>query len=439
MNHRFLSLIFLLISGCASVEPPAGLLGAYRLENGDTASIRRSSDDTLRYRMYESGASGRLYREAEHVYVSGPGFAQREPTELVVHFEIDENGTARDLEFQYRDGATVRARREGREREVWFTSDGIRLFGRLHLPDGPPPYPAVVLIHGSGDTPGTEWFYNSDFFVANGIAALTYDKRGSGRSEGAFTFDFQQLAGDAVAAVDYVAAVPEVAADHIGLVGYSQGAWVAPLAASLDDSIRFVIVNYGMIESPAEEARLEMLQLLIDAGVSGSDLRDADELIVAAVDLVANGLESGWPHFEELKAKYRHAAWRHHLDGTPVDQLMSYPRFLVRWIGRSRLPDGLPWHYDSTELLESSAVPMVWLLAEQDRSAPNAQTIEKLRTLAEAGKPYRLILFPDADHGMLTFEEQGGHREYTGYAPGYFQAEVEAARRLAGMADMASR
>ena len=433
MKTGFLLLACLLISGCASIDPPRGLLGAYQLEDGRTASIRRSADHSLRYRIYESGNSGRLYRESEYRYVSGAGFAQREPVALVIEFTTDELGTARELEMRYQDGANYRARRIGIERDIQFINDGARLFGRLHLPDGPPPYSAVILVHGSGDSPGTEWFYNSDFLVANGFATLTFDKRGSGRSDGSFTYDFNQLASDVVAAVDYLTSVPEVRPDGIGLAAYSQGAWVAPLAASRSDSVRFVIVNYGMIESPAEEARLEMRQLLIDADVSGTELQAADDLIRAAVDLVASEFESGWPRFEELKKEHRHAPWRHHLDGTPVGSLMSFPKFLVNWIGKSRLPRGLPWYYDSNELLESTDIPMVWLLAEDDRSAPNAQTIAKLRSLSDAGKPYRLIVFPNADHGMLTFRAGEDGRIYNGYAPGYFQAEVEAAKALANI------
>jgi alpha-beta hydrolase superfamily lysophospholipase len=433
MDFRLLLTALLLLGACAA-EPPEGLLGAYRLDDGRTLSIRRSADETLRYRFFDDGSSGRLYRLSDDEYISGAGFSQREPVELTVRFRTDANGNAQQLEWLPAAAAASQAQRIGTERELRFDSDGAQLFGRLHLPDSPPPYSAVVLVHGSGSSPATEWYYNADFFVANGIAAFVYDKRGTGRSGGEFTFDFRQLARDGVAAVETVAGIPEIDGQSIGLSGYSQGAWVAPLAASMSDSIRFVIVNYGMIESPAEEARLEMRQLLVDANTSEADIAEADDLIRAAVDLVANGLESGWPRFEKLREKHRDADWVRHLDGTPVDQLMSYPKFLVQWIGKRQLPRGLDWHYDSTELLKHSTVPMVWLLAGQDRSAPNEQTIAKLRSFAAAGKPLRLEVFSDADHSMLTFTETDGVRAYEGYAPGYFQSEVEAVNWLLAFA-----
>ncbi|MDH4055775.1 MAG: alpha/beta fold hydrolase [Gammaproteobacteria bacterium] len=431
MYQRILLIVCLLLAACATPEPPRGLLGAYRLESGETVSVSRSAKGTLRYRIYETGDSGRLYPDGDNTYVSGEGFSNREPVQLTVQFQAGEDETAQTLQWEARNSDPIPAMRIGHERLLQFDSNGAQLFARLQLPDGAPPYPAVVLVHGSGDSPGTEWLYNSDFFVANGIAALTYDKRGSGRSGGEFTFDFHQLARDAVAAVERLLEEPEIDTQRIGLSGYSQGAWVAPLASSMSDSIAFVVVNYGMIESPAEEARLEMRQLLIDADVTDADLADAEQLIAAAVDLVANEFSSGWEEFDTMKKKYSDSKWLDYLQGTPVDQLVSYPKFLVRLLARRRLPKGLAWDYDSTKLLATSNTPMVWLLAQEDRSAPNEQTIAKLRAMEDGGRPIELIVFENADHGMVTFDELNGERVVTRYAAGYFQAEIAAVLKLA--------
>ena len=70
------------------------------------------------------------------------------------------------------------------------------------------------------------------------------------------------------------------------------------------------------------------------------------------------------------------------------------------------------------------------LLAAEDRSAPNEQTIAKLETLIASAKPYTLTVFPNADHGMVTFTRQGNEFTYTGYVPDYFREEVNALKRL---------
>jgi hypothetical protein len=276
------------------------------------------------------------------------------------------------------------------------------------------------------------WFYNGDFFLAHGFAVLTYDKRGTGRSGGDFTFDFQRLARDAAAAVDVLAARDDVDASRIGLSGYSQGGWVAPLASSMTDHAHFVLVSYGMIESPFQEARLETLDHLQRRGVEGRDLQAADTLVTAAVRAVATHFGDGWEGFQEAKDRYGHAAWRDQLAGTPVHDMLRYPGWIVKLLGRRKMPPGLDWMYDSTALLERSDTPMAWCLGTEDRSAPNDGTIAILRRLIDAGKPYQLHLFEGADHAMLLFEEdEDGERTYTGYHPDYWRTEVECALRLA--------
>lgn len=65
----------------------------------------------------------------------------------------------------------------------------------------------------------------------------------------------------------------------------------------------------------------------------------------------SRGLAS-WPRFKKLKRQYRGADWLEYLDGTPVGQMVSFPKWLVGLLGKRQLPSGLDWHYDSTPLLE---------------------------------------------------------------------------------------
>jgi pimeloyl-ACP methyl ester carboxylesterase len=287
-----------------------------------------------------------------------------------------------------------------------------------------------VLVHGSGSQSAMQYFYNGDFLAANGVATLVFDKRGSGRSEGEFTFDFNQLARDVMAAARVLADHAAIDPDRIGLCGYSQGGWVAPLAASLDPRIQFVSVSYGMIESPSDEALWETQDLLRSRGIDEAGIGEATPLIRAAIEIVASDFSAGWDDFRREKAATKGAPWRKKLDGSPVEKLLFYPRWLARIVGPRLAPDGLDWTYSSDGVLDSAAIPMTWLLGTADSSAPNSETIRKLRAYRAAGKPYELILFEGADHGMLEFEDRGGERIYTRYAPGYFRAEVENVLRM---------
>lgn len=125
-------------------------------------------------------------------------------------------------------------------RDVGFSSaDGTRLAGTIYLPSKTRgPAPATVLVHGSG--PQDRDGYASiiavlaDALAAEGRIVLTYDKRGSGGSQGnGNTAGFDVLAQDAVAAMTFLRARDDVAPDKVGLAGSSQAGWVVAKAIEL--------------------------------------------------------------------------------------------------------------------------------------------------------------------------------------------------------------
>jgi len=140
------------------------------------------------------------------------------------------------------------------------------------------------------------------------------------------TFDFHRLAADVSGALEFLRTVDEIDAGRIGLCGYSQGGWVAPLAAGLNPAVRFVVVSYGMVDSPAEEARLEMRARMRERGVDDAGIEEADGLIRAAVDIVASDFSDGWDTFHTEKARYRDREWMKTLHGTPVGAQPVAPR-----------------------------------------------------------------------------------------------------------------
>lgn len=428
----------LVAASCAS-GPQRALMGAYRLDDGRLVSVRASEGETLRCRFYESGESRRLYPAGELRFVSGPGWASDSPVEVEVRFERGADGQVAGLVWRRVGGAEVAGRRVNSQRAVRFGDGAVTLSGRLDLPAGDGPHPAVVLVHGSGSYAATDFYYNGDFLAAHGVAALTYDKRGTGGSGGASTFDFHRLAEDVVAAIDYLRGRPEIDSRRIGLSGYSQGAWVAPLAASISSEVSFVLVHSGLIASPAEEARVETRELLRRRGVDERSLDELDQLTLAAVAVVANDFRQGWEEFQRLEEQYRNAPWMRQLHGTVVGKMVRYPRWLTRLVGPRAAPRGLPWYYDSMAVLDRLEVPMHWFVAELDRSAPPELTLPMLRRLRADGKPYEVQVFAGVDHGMRRFTVRGGERQHGGYAPGYFVAEVEAARLYSGLTEVALR
>jgi pimeloyl-ACP methyl ester carboxylesterase len=150
-----------------------------------------------------------------------------------------------------------------------------QLAGTLSLPKGEGPFPAVVLISGTGHNTRDEdvWGHKvflvlADALTREGFAVLRYDKRGVGGSSGnydaATTADFTS---DAEAAVAWLKTQSQIDAKRIGVLGHSEGGIIAPAVAAADKSVAFVI----MIAGPAiRGSKLFVLQSAMTAKAYGA-------------------------------------------------------------------------------------------------------------------------------------------------------------------------
>jgi pimeloyl-ACP methyl ester carboxylesterase len=142
------------------------------------------------------------------------------------------------------------------EEEVRYVNHqaGISLAGTLTFPESEGPFPAVILLTGSGAQNRDEEVFGhkpflvlSDFLTRHGFAVLRSDDRGTGESGGSFqgstTLDFAE---DALAAVQYLKTRHEINADLIGLIGHSEGGMIAPLAAAQSKDIAFIVLMAGV-------------------------------------------------------------------------------------------------------------------------------------------------------------------------------------------------
>ena len=137
-------------------------------------------------------------------------------------------------------------------------SQNLDLAGMLLLPDGDGPFPAAVIIHGSGaSSRQNRWYLTlAKHLQDNGIAVLLPDKRGSEKSGGDWRIaDFEDLATDTVSAVDYMRLYDKVSS--IGLIGMSQGGWIAPIVARDTSDLAFVINMVGSAVTPNEQLLYE--------------------------------------------------------------------------------------------------------------------------------------------------------------------------------------
>lgn len=267
-----------------------------------------------------------------------------------------------------------------REEDVKFPNGpaGVSLAGTLTLPKGNGPFPAAVLIAGSGPQDRDESIANhkpflvlSDYLTRKGFAVLRYDKRGVGESTGsaemATTLD---LASDAKCAVAYLKSRNDIDAASIGFIGHSEGAMIAPTLAAASRDLSWIV----LLAPPAtkgEDTLLNQSDLIARAGGLG----DAQVLASLnfdkqAYDLVLNEPDSTVVT-QKLKALVKDSGINAAMPPEAVDQqihMMTSPWFRF-FLAYDPLPD-----------LKRTKCPVLALYGEKDLQVPpkiNLPMVEK--------------------------------------------------------------
>lgn len=127
---------------------------------------------------------------------------------------------------------------------------GIRLAGTLTVPTGKGPFPAVVLLTGSGPEDRNETIFGhqpflvlADYLTRRGMAVLRFDDRGVGKSEGNLaTATSADYATDAQAALTYLRTLPTINKQQMGLIGHSEGGTAAIRAAGQPQGPAFLVL-----------------------------------------------------------------------------------------------------------------------------------------------------------------------------------------------------
>lgn len=140
-----------------------------------------------------------------------------------------------------------------KEVKIKNKKDKVELAGTLTIPKGKGPFPAVILISGSGPQDRDEQLMGhkpfliiADYLTKNGIAVLRYDDRGVGKSTGNFsTATTADFATDAEAVFEFLRKQKGIDPKRVGLIGHSEGGMIAPIVASRNKSVSFAVLLAG--------------------------------------------------------------------------------------------------------------------------------------------------------------------------------------------------
>jgi fermentation-respiration switch protein FrsA (DUF1100 family) len=246
---------------------------------------------------------------------------------------------------------------------------GIRLAGTLTVPPGEGPHPAVTLITGSGPQDRDAAVFGhrpflvlADHLTRRGIAVLRYDDRGIGESTGGFatatTLDF---ASDALAAVAWLKSLPEIDGARIGLLGHSEGAIVAPMAANRSEDLAFVVLLAGTGVNGRELLVMQGRAINRSAGVPEAAVEQRSALQVQLFDAVATAED------DDVAADRSRAILAG--AGLTGDAAEAQVRALLSpWMKYFMVYDPLP-------ALRELDVPVLALNGEKDTQVPAAENL----------------------------------------------------------------
>ena len=287
----------------------------------------------------------------------------------------------------------------------------VMLAGTLLVPSGNGPHPAVVFVHGSGSETRDASSFLADHLTREGLASLTFDKRGAGASSGDWReADFNDLAKDVLACVEVLKTRRDINRNKIGLAGASQAGWVAPLAASRSSDIAFVALISGPAVPVWSEGWWDTELRLRDRGFGTTEIDKARAILRLNDEVTRTGRA-----FDELQ---RLVATQHDEPWFPVLGFQEVPppdapfrRFYRRIID-----------FDPSPILQRMSIPTLWLLGDRDAEMPSEETAQILQGLKAQGKDVTVRMFSGADHSLFVAAEEGQAFRWPRLVPGYIEA-----------------
>lgn len=285
-------------------------------------------------------------------------------------------------------------------------ASGLKLAGTLTLPEGPGPFPAVLLITGSGPQDRDETLYGhkpflliADALTRKGVAVLRVDDRGVGGSAPfAGPSSLADNASDAAAGLAWLRARPEIDKARVGLLGHSEGGTVAIQTAAEDPRVAFVV----LMSTPG--------------GTGGKLIVDQVEAILKASGAADAQVQSAVAAQRELIA----------IVASPQDSAAALPAMNAVFdrqglpadaASRKQLPIMLSSHYrsmvrfDPVPYLAKIRAPVLAIGGDKDLQVSAATSLPAIKAALPAGADATTIALPGLNH-LLQTSRTGLPNEY---------------------------
>jgi len=294
---------------------------------------------------------------------------------------------------------------------------GITLAGTLTYPRSGGPFPAVVLITGSGPQDRDETIFNhrpfkvlADYLSRQTIAVLRVDDRGVGKSTGSFaTATSEDFAADALAGVDYLKTHPRIDTKNIGLIGHSEGGLIAPMVANRSGDVAFIVLMAGPALTGEQIVLLQSELISRASGVPEDSIRMQLELTrrLFAVIKEENDTARASARMREIVAEVAAKA------GSEEQR-----NIIRRSVEQSTRSLNTPWFryfltYDPLPALKAVKCPVLAVNGEKDLQVPPRQNLEGIESALRLGgnRDHLVKMLPGLNHLFQT-AQTGSPMEY---------------------------
>ena len=259
--------------------------------------------------------------------------------------------------------------------------DNIVLAGTLTLPKKDGNFPSVILISGSGPQNRDEellghkpFLVLADHLTKNGIAVLRFDDRGTSESTGDFktatTFDF---ARDVEFAIKYLQTRKEINKNQIGLIGHSEGGIIAPLVASENKDIDFIVLMAGSTLRGDKLLLLQKYKIETQMGINKQLVENNQQIFEGAYEIILNrNLEK-----EVISDSLSH----YFISKYGKDLLENQKNALINQLTS-------PWMIDFIRLdpavyLEKVSCPILTINGNKDLQVPSKENLEIIENISK--------------------------------------------------------
>lgn len=292
--------------------------------------------------------------------------------------------------------------------EVRIGSDpGIVLAGELALPPaGKTPAPAVLLLGGGGASPHGIYPLLEERLHAKGIATLSFDKRGIGRSTGAFVDAMAPATSDARAALAYLRSRRDVIdADRVAILGLSQGAVIAPALAVEDPAVAAVV----MLAGPAGERGSMFLKAMRAKLTAAGMAPGAAGRVLAATGRYLDAVTgNGSP---AVIATGRARLVRAFVAGGWTRQQAEGAASTLSEPATTSL-----YTVAANDVMSRVRAPVLAVYAADDAVVSTALSLPEARRALRGNPDATIVAMPDVDHGFKPLVSRAdGTRRYEGW------------------------